>query len=154
MSDAYEVRRKVRASPKRLFEAWLDSHEHSEITGGTARVSGGQGDAFSAFDGLNTGKNLEIQPYHRIVQTWRTAEPGAGAFESHVEVTLATGSESGGLPGSAHDGTTVKLRHSGLPPGQTLFSAQWWEDRYFKPMDTYFAQGNARFTRPPRSTSS
>ncbi len=155
ISDSYEVQRHVRASPKRLFEAWLDRHEHTEITGGTARISAVQGEAFSTLDGLNTGENLEIEPYHRIVQSWRTAESGADVFESRVEVVLATGAESGGLPGSAHDaGTTVKVHHSDLPPGQTLFTDRWWEDHYFKPMDTYFAQGNLRFTRPPQPPAS
>jgi activator of HSP90 ATPase len=148
MSDTYEVRRIVRASPKRLFEAWLDSHEHSAMTGRAATAGGGAGDAFSALDGLIIGENLQVEPYQRFVQTWRATEPGVGAFESRVKVALATGPQAGGLGRPHDDGTTVTVRHSGLPLGQTQFSAEWWEDSYFKPMDAYFAQGNTRFTRP------
>jgi activator of HSP90 ATPase len=148
MSDIYEVRRIVRASSKRLFEAWLDGREHSAMTGRAATTSAVEGDAFSALDGLIVGKNLEIEPYRHIVQAWRTQEPGVRAFESRVDLVLATGRVNGGLGRPHDDGTTITVRHSGLPMGQTQFTAQWWEDNYFKPMDAYFAQGNARFTRP------
>ena len=97
MSDIYEVRRIVRASSKRLFEAWLDGREHSAMTGRAATVGAVEGDAFSALDGLIVGKNLEIEPYRHIVQAWRTQEPGVRAFESRVDLVLATGRVNGGL---------------------------------------------------------
>ena len=148
MSDSYEIVRLVKASPKRLFEAWLDSAEHSSITGRAATISAEEGGVFSAVDGLVTGENIEIEPYHRIVQVWRTGGPGPDASESLVEVVLATGAQYGGIGRPQDDGTTVKVRHSGLSPGQTLFTDRWWEDNYFGPMDAYFAQGHNRLMRP------
>ena len=97
---------------------------------------------------LITGRALEVGPYHRIVQVWNTEEPEGRSFSSRVEITFVTGPNWGGLPGSAADGTTVMIRHSGLPPEQQLFTPQWWEDTYFRPMDAYFARDNARFVRP------
>ena len=149
MLDAYAVARKVQATPKRLFESWLDSREHSDMTGAKATVGSGAGDAFSTFDALVTGTNLEIEPYHRIVQSWKTAGPQGEAVESRVEITFITGPNYGGeLPGSPAESITIKVRHVGLPPDQTLFHPGWWEDRYFSPMDAYFAQGDNRFMRP------
>ena len=154
MAYTYEVARRIGATPKRLFEAWLDSQEHSAMTGAGVTVGPGQGDAFSTADGLITGENLEVEPYHRIVQSWNIAQPGGGSYESRLEVLLATGPNYGGLSGSAADGATIIVRHSNLPPEQTLFTPQWWEERYFKPMDAYFARANARFMRPPPRSDS
>ena len=36
MSDSYTLSRVIQATPKRLFESWLDSREHSSITGRAA----------------------------------------------------------------------------------------------------------------------
>ena len=151
MPSTYEVARIIRATPKRLFEAWLDSQEHSDMTDRACTIGPGAGERFSAVDGQITGRTLEVEPYHRIAQVWNTEEPGRRVFESRVEIAFVTGPAWGGLPGSAADGPTVIIRHSGLPPEQRLFTPQWWEDNYFQPMDAYFARGNARFTRPPPS---
>jgi hypothetical protein len=148
MPSIYETARIVRATPKRLFEAWLDSGEHSAMTGAAATISSQAGEPFSIVDGQITGRTLEVEPYHRITQLWTTVESGGRAFESRLEISFSTGPNWGGLPGSAADGATVGIRHSGLPPEQRMFSAQWWEDSYFLPMDAYFARGNARFMRP------
>ena len=154
MPDTYEVARRIGATPKRLFEAWLDTQEHSDMTGTGVTIGTGEGDEFSTDDELIMGVNLEVEPYHRIVQSWSVAEPGGRAFQSRVELVLATGPNYGGLPGSAADGATLIVRHSNLPPEQTVFTPQWWEDRYFKPMDAYFARANARFMRPPPRSDS
>lgn len=148
MGDSYETMRVIQASPKRLFEAWLEGREHGEMTGYPATAGEGAGDAFSALDGLVTGRNLEVEPYHRIVQTWTAPGPNGGVTETRVELALATGPHHGGLGRPHDDGCTMTVRHSGLPPGQTLFSPRWWEDRYFARMATYFAQADNRFTRP------
>ena len=148
MSDIYEVRRIVRASSKRLFEAWLDGREHSAMTGRAATTSAVEGDAFSALDGLIVGKNLEIEPYHRIVQTWRVVTVGGDAFDTQVEIVLSTTADSDAIANTHDDGVTLTVRHSGLPRDQFILSAEWWEERYFRPMDVYFAQGNLRFMRP------
>ena len=148
MPSTYETARIIRATPKRLFEAWLDSVEHTDMTGLAAAIGRGTGESFSAVDGQIAGRILEVEPYHRIVQLWNTAVPGERAFESRVEITFVTGPAWGGLPGSAADGATVKIRHSGLPPEQRLYSPEWWEDNYFRPMDAYFARGRSRFMRP------
>ena len=63
---------------------------------------------------------------------------------------LSTTLDSGAIANAHDEGTTVAIGHSGLPPSQTLFNAEWWEDHYFRPMDAYFAQKNRRFMRPSR----
>ena len=148
MTTAYETRRVVRASPKRLFEAWLDSREHSDMTGAAAEITSKEGEPFSTLDGQITGVNVEIGSYNRIVQRWHVSLPEGGTAESRIEWSLATGQNYGGIGFPHDDGTTIIIHHSGLPSEQTRFSAPWWEEFYFQPMDVYFATGNNRFTRP------
>ncbi|MCH8864254.1 MAG: SRPBCC domain-containing protein, partial [Chloroflexi bacterium] len=144
----YTIKRVVRATPKRLFEAWLDSREHSDMTGRAAKIDSAAGGGFTTLDGLVTGENLEAEPYHRIVQSWTASAPGTPPFDSRVEIVLSTLVDSGAIANAHDDGATVTVGHSGLPPGQSLFNAGWWEDNYFQPMDAYFALGRNGFMRP------
>ena len=64
----------IPASPQEIYEAWLDSLGHSEMTGGEARMSEEIGAEVSAWDDYISGRNLELIPGERIVQTWRTSE--------------------------------------------------------------------------------
>ena len=64
----------IPASPEEIYEAWLDSLGHSEMTGGEANMSGQVGAEVSAWDGYISGRNLELIPGERIVQSWRTTE--------------------------------------------------------------------------------
>jgi activator of HSP90 ATPase len=138
----------IRATPKRLFESWLDSREHGDMTGRAATVSSAVGDELAILGGLIAGKNLRVEPYHRIVQAWRVAAPAAEAFESEVEIVLSTLMGEGAIANAHDDGATITVTHSGLPPGQSVFNLEWWEETYFKPMDAYFARDNNGFMRP------
>lgn len=148
LSDFFTLTRVIRATPKRLFEAWLNSREHTDMTGRVATVGLKVGEVFTAHDGFITGKNMEIDAYHRIVQDWHSAIPGFESIESRVEVVLSTLPDSGAIANAHDEGTTMIVHHSMLPVGQSLFNSGWWEDVYFKPMDAYFAQGKHRFERP------
>ena len=64
----------IPASPREIYEAWLDSLGHSEMTGGEASMSDVVGADVSAWDGYISGRNLELIPGERIVQSWRTSE--------------------------------------------------------------------------------
>ena len=143
MSDSYTLNRVIRATPKRLFEAWLDSGEHSSFTGRAAAVDAAVGGDISSLDGLITGTNVQVEPYHRIVQGW-TAE----AFESRVEIVLSTLMGQGAIANAHDDGATITVMHSELPNGQSLFSPGWWEQNYFGGMDAYFARNRNGFMHP------
>ena len=70
----YRLTAVVPASAQEIYSAWLDSVAHSEMTGGQARMSDEIGAEVSAWDGYITGRNLELVPHQRIVQSWRTTE--------------------------------------------------------------------------------
>src|SRR5258708_36370265 len=74
MADAIRQEVVFKASPKRLYDALLDSKQFSEFTGDApAEISRDPGGAFSCFGGVITGRNIELLPDQRIVQAWRVA---------------------------------------------------------------------------------
>ena len=116
------------ASPQVVYQAWLDSQGHSAFTGSPAEVDPTIGGRFTAWDGYISGITLELEPYRRIVQSWRTSEFPSESPDSRLEVLLEA------IP----EGVKISLLHSEIPVGQGAAYAQGWEDYYFTPMLEYF----------------
>ena len=117
----------IKASPGRIYNTWLDSKGHSAMTGGVARINRRIGAEFTAWDGYIRGKNLELEPEKRILQSWRTTDFTEGEPDSLLEITFHA--ENGG--------TRVVISHSQLPVHGFQYE-QGWIDHYFTPMKTYF----------------
>ena len=130
MSYDFELVCELPASPQAVYEAWLSSAGHSAMTGAKAKASKKVGAAYSAWDGYIVGRNLELDPGRRIVQSWRTTEFAADDPHSNVTLELA--------PLGA--GTRLTLRHAGVPDGQTTYENGGWKEFYFEPMQAYFAR--------------
>ena len=75
------------ASPREIYDAWLSS-AHGKMVGSTATVDPRVGGAFTAWDGYIRGTTLELEPYRRIVQAWRTTEFSAASPDSRLELLL------------------------------------------------------------------
>lgn len=124
----FEVSEEIRASPQQVYDAWLNSDQHSAMTGGEAIVSDLVGDSFTAWDGYIEGKNVELIPCSRIVQHWRTSE-----FENSDEDSLLE------IEFKARNGNTIlTIRHSNLPEHGIQYKMGWVEN-YFDPMKAYFS---------------
>jgi activator of HSP90 ATPase len=130
MTESIQLSTVLPASPEVIYKAWLSSKGHSAITGSPAKVSSKLSGEFTAWDGYIQGKNLELKPYNRIVQAWRTTEFPEGSPDSHLEVLLEP----------VDGGTKVTLVHTDIPNGQGQSYYTGWEDFYFKPMAEYFAK--------------
>jgi uncharacterized protein YndB with AHSA1/START domain len=128
-TESFEVSRIIPATPERIYSAWLDSNEHSKFTGTNATVDPTVGGRFTASDGYIEGKNLELEPNRRIVQSWWTTEFPEGSPPSRVEILLEP----------AEGGTQVRLIHTELPEGQGDAYRKGWTDYYFDPMTEYFS---------------
>lgn len=129
MSDSFEISTILPASPKRIYEAWLNSDEHSAMTGGAAEVDPSIGGRHSAWDNYITGTTIELEPYRRIVQSWRTTEFLPDQPDSRLEIMLE----------EVDGGTQLTLKHSGIPEGQGPSYKSGWGENYFDPMREYFA---------------
>jgi uncharacterized protein YndB with AHSA1/START domain len=126
--ESIRVSAVIPASAERIYEAWLDSEEHSAFTGGKATVESGVGGRHTAWDGYIEGQTLELEPARRIVQSWRSLDFPPDAQPSRVEVLFAE------VPG----GTEVTVVHTEIPVGQGEQYEEGWVDHYFKPMAQYF----------------
>ena len=123
----FEISAVIPATPDMIYDAWLNSEEHSQMTGGLAKVSAHIGDTFKAWDGYIQGKNLELETSKRILQSWRTSEFKETEKDSLLEI----------LFDAEEGGTRVTIRHSELPDHGMQYE-QGWIDAYFIPMKDYF----------------
>ncbi len=130
MKDQFEIITLLPAPPEAVFRAWLDGTLVAEFTGSPAQGDEQPGTAFSAWDGYISGINLEIDPPHRILQSWRTTEFPPDAPDSRLEINL-----------EAHqEGTLLRLTHSEIPEGQGEDYRSGWEEYYFAPLKSYFSK--------------
>lgn len=121
-------------SAERLYTAWLNSGEHSAFTGGGAEVDNRVGGSFSAWDGYITGKNIELEPYKRILQSWRTSDFPEESIDSKLEIIFE----------EAKGKTKITLKHTDIPEGQGDEYKRGWNDFYFEPMKEYFGKKDSK----------
>ncbi len=126
----FTVETHIKAAPERIYNAWLDSDEHSDMTGGDALITDEIDDKFSAWDGYIWGTNLELKPYKYIKQSWRTVDFDDDQDFSTLEVFFEP----------ENDGTKVRIKHSGLTYKDEQYKKGWF-DNYFIPMKAYFEEG-------------
>ncbi|MBM4250115.1 MAG: hypothetical protein FJ149_11975 [Euryarchaeota archaeon] len=112
-----------KASPGEVYEALMDSRKHSRFTGARATVSRKVGGPFSVWDGYATGKNIELLPGKRIVQSWRVSEWPEGT-ESKVVFAFT----------KTKKGTKLSFTQTGVPDDVAADIRQGWKDFYWKPM--------------------
>ena len=116
--------------PAKLYEAMLSGPKHSKMTGAHATGSTRVGGRFTAWGGYIFGRNLELDPGHRILQEWQTAEWPEGAPPSLLEWTFE----------AKRGGTELTLKQTRVPAAQAAAYAQGWQDFYFTPMKAWFAR--------------
>ena len=127
MKETIELSILLTAEPKTIYEAWLNSELHTEMTGGEAQCSSIEGESFSTWDGYITGANIKLNEYSEIEQTWRTSEFSETDEDSHLIIRF-----------NPHkNGTELVLIHTNIPEGQTQY-IQGWKEFYFEPMTAYF----------------
>ena len=117
----------IASSPELIYNAWLDSEQHSQMTGGEAFICHNTIENFTTWDGYITGKNIELHLNKKIVQSWRTTEFDDNDNYSIVEIVLK----------EVDLGTELTLTHSNLPDNGEQYIAGW-ENHYFGPMKRYF----------------
>ena len=70
MKIEFEIAGLIPATPKELYEAWLDSEKHTNITGGKADITDVIGAPFQAWDGYIEGTNIELDHGMQYKQGW------------------------------------------------------------------------------------
>jgi uncharacterized protein YndB with AHSA1/START domain len=139
VAHEFTVSATIPAAPKQVYDVWLSSKGHTQMTGSVAKASARVGGTFTAWDGYIAGRNLKLVPGRRIVQSWRTTEFASADPDSQIEVLLE----------KAPGGTKLTLRHTNIPGGQYDYRSGWREC-YFEPMKKYFARETKRATKKRR----
>jgi uncharacterized protein YndB with AHSA1/START domain len=130
MSDSLKLTVFIPASPAQVYEAWLNSEQHTAMTGAEARLEPREGAAFVAWDGYIRGTNVALEPARSIRQSWRATDFPDDARDSQLTISLEPEGE----------GTRLTLKHSGIPDGRAYLYEQGWQDYYLEPMREYFVQ--------------
>ena len=117
----------IKAAAKQIYKSWLSTQGHTKMTGETAYISDKIGEAFTAEDGNITGKNLNLEPYRKIVQSWRSEKFSANDDDSQIEITL----------NEINGETELTLTHTNIPESCDHYE-EAWNTHYFKPMKAYF----------------
>ena len=120
----------LKASPRRIYRAFMNSREHAAFTAnGQAKISAREGGAFSAHDGYVSGRNVELKPGRRIVQAWRVKGMPEGVYSiARFELKKVRG------------GTRLVFDQTGLPPEHVGHLSSGWKARYWKPLKAYLAK--------------
>ncbi len=106
-----------------VYEALMDAKKHAAFTGGRAVISREAGGRFSTFDGYAEGKNVELVPDKKIVQTWRASDWPEGIYS---EVTFELQETNGK--------TRLVFTQTGVPDESAGAIAQGWREFYWKPL--------------------
>ena len=130
MPFAFTLSDTIPATPRQIYDAWLDSAGHTAMTGGAATASPAEGATFTAWDNYISGRNLTLEPGRRIVQSWRTTRFTAEDGDSQIEVLLEP----------VAGGTRLTLHHTNVPDGHTGYQDGGWQDHYFEPMQRWFGK--------------
>jgi activator of HSP90 ATPase len=119
----------LNTSADQFYKDWLTSETHSDFTGGEAKTSDKVGADFSAWDGYIAGKNIELTPGKKIVQSWRTVEFNENDEDSIIELEIeAIGSNE----------SKLTLHHKNIPAGAGEKYKTGWEEHYLEPMTNYY----------------
>jgi len=114
---SFTVEARTPACPNGFCEAWMSSKGHGTVTGGEAEVDARVRGKFTAWDGYISGKNVELSPGKKIVQTWRTTGFTRAQADSRIEIALRKSGK----------GTRLTLVHSKVPSDQAEDYRQRWE---------------------------
>ena len=117
------------ASPKDLFDLYMDSSKHSIATGAPAELSTKEGGNYAVHSGYITGKNLQLIKDKLIVQSWR-AQSWA---ETDVDSTFIIYLEAVG------NDTLLHAVHANVPDAAADSINAGWHKMYWEPWRLYLA---------------
>lgn len=119
----------IPATPKEVYNALMNSKLHSAFTGAKAVIGKKKGDNYYAYDGYITGKNLELVPGEKIVQTWVAMEDKwPEGHESKITFNLKAKGKS----------TVINFLHEDVPAPIAKNFVSGWKDFYWEPLKNYF----------------
>jgi activator of HSP90 ATPase len=126
--ESFKIQSTFKVNPEILYNAWLDSRIHTEMSGADSQIDPEPNGSFNIWNGYITGTTLELVKNRKIVQKWRTTDFPLGSDHSVIEIVFKT----------TPSGTKLMLWHYNIPDGQGKDYKDGWKQYYFKPMKEYF----------------
>ncbi|WP_372370967.1 SRPBCC domain-containing protein [Candidatus Uabimicrobium sp. HlEnr_7] len=116
------------ASPKKLFDMYLDAKIHGAFTGIPVESIGKEsGTEFKAFDGKLQGTILQTVDSLLIVQTWRSPSFKEQDVDSTLILSFSEQNNEG----------RIDLVHVDVPQHDYNCIVEGWKERYWKPWRAY-----------------
>ncbi len=123
MSKAIKQTVTFKTVPHAVYEALMDEKKHAAFTGGKAKISRKIGGKFTIYGGDIEGKNLELEPDQKIVQSWRYSDWPEGHYSRATFSLEAT-----------EKGTRLTFTQTDVPDDKYEDIKQGWKDYYWGPM--------------------
>jgi uncharacterized protein YndB with AHSA1/START domain len=118
----------IPASPKEVYDAYVDPKKHSKFTGSKATGKAVVGGKFTAWEGSIYGTYLELEDGKRVVQEWFNTDMSYGP--SRLELCF----------NKVPEGTELVMVHSDVPEEKADETAEGWIEWYWNPLKEYFGK--------------
>jgi len=119
-------------TPDELYEQIMDAKKHAKFTGQKAVMSRKVGGEFSLFDDAGYGKNIELIPGRKIVQTWRMRQDD-WPEDVMSEITFD-------FKPVGKNKTKLIFTQRNIPTNVAEDFKQGWKDYYWKPWKEMFSK--------------
>jgi len=116
------------ARPGQVYELIMDQAQHAAFTGSEVIMSRDVNGEFTVFDGYCHGRNLELIPGEKIVQTWHFAEDGWP--DDHFSICTFRFEK-------VADTTKLTFLQTDVPEHKVEDLKKGWKDFYWNPMKAY-----------------
>lgn len=117
----------IRATPRKVYDALINSKQHSKFTSAPAKIGSKAGSAFTCYGKYISGFTLELCPGKRIVQAWRSQ----GWPDGHYSiVTFAVSAKAGSA-------TELHFTQIGVPADDYAEKNKGWRTHYWKPLKKF-----------------
>ncbi len=120
----------LNTTPQVIYTILIDSTAHTKLTGAKAKISAKAGGAFTVYDGYAFGKNIDLLPGKRIVQTWRAKEDKWPTDHDSIIVFE--------LKALGKGRTKLVFEHREVPAAMANDLKQGWTDFYWTPLRMMF----------------
>jgi activator of HSP90 ATPase len=121
----------IKASPDKVYKAFLSKKKHQDFTGYKARINDREGEKFTTCGGRNFGYNLFLKPGKRIIQAWSHRSFQDDQY-SIIDITLTT-------TNNAH--TKLLFQQTGAPKEAAEWLIPGWKSTYWDPLKQYLEKG-------------
>lgn len=135
-TKTYKSTTLLNAKPEEVYEMFMDSAKHSELTESKAEISREVDGEFTVWDGDIHGKNLTLIPNKKIVQLWRSE--GSGWPENHFSTVTFTFTAKKDKKNPDKAVTELGIVHKDIPEADYSSVADGWQDYYLRPLQEKF----------------